>query len=81
MQYGGVGGGGVTIKCRSEEKIRVLFSVNAPISPPFTIYLHNFTFQLVARGTEERGKTARGLYAIYPLPNLKYCSTFPCPFI
>ena len=35
---------GATGKCRNEEKIRVLFSVIAPISPPFTIYLHNFTF-------------------------------------
>ena len=67
--------------CKSDPVHYHDIQVNAPISRPFTIYLHNFTFQLVARGTDEREKTACGLYAIYPLPNLKYCSTFPCRFM
>ena len=35
--------------------------VSAPISPSFTINLHNFTFLLGTRGSEERRKTACGL--------------------
>ena len=40
----------------------ILFPLSAPISPPFfAINLHNFTFSLAARGSEERRTTARVL--------------------
>ena len=55
------------IESRGDEE-RALIS--APISPPFQHNLHNFTFSLTARGSEETRRTAQGLVLLLLL--------FPC---
>ena len=49
-------GRGTMAEARAKKK----FPLSGPISPPFSINLHNFTFSLAARGRKEGRPLARG---------------------
>ena len=52
----------------------ILFPLSAPISPPFfAVNLHNFTFSLATRGSEERRTTARVLNNRRHVTHVTWC--------